>query len=1552
MKVLLIKNSVIQNYVLPDTVSGNFWIIDRDNKGNKRYLINIDEYNGKWKLNSNVDTKIVVNNTIYQNILIDEYNSCFLNVKNEETSIILYFLPTIDNNFQKLDLNNYGELTIGSSPNNAITYNSPFLAPIHAKLTFQNGLWTIQNLDNKYGTYVNNRIINNVALSHGDIIFIMGLKIIVINNFILINNPRNAVTYNNSLLTLNAPLSLKQLEEINENDELDISLYTKDEYFFKEPRFKNNIEPIDIKIDPPPAKEKLDETPMIYTLGPMLTMGMTSAVMAFSSLNNVLNNKQDITGALPSLITSCAMLMSMLLWPLLLKRYQKNNTIKKEKIRVEKYSEYIEKKKKYILGEIENQKNILNNNYKSMEECRSIIVEKKPTLWERKIESDDFLTVRLGLGNIPPFIKIEIPEEHFTLDDDELKELTTKLKKECSTMSNVPVTFSLTEKFITSILGNTNLTKLFLDSIILQLMTFQSYDDFKIIVFTTKEKSIKWDYLKYSPHCWDNSKNIRYFGTTMDEIDQISNNLEEEFNQRRYTEGSNGDLKQNDKDYKSYSPYYLILTDDFDNIRNVGIIRNILSQSINYGFSLIINQENTKRLPNECTTFINIDKEKSTLLESSLYTNNQKEFKADFNSSVNMEHCSIKLSNIPIEFSKGAYDLPNMMTFLEMFNVGNIEQLNALNNWKTNDTTISLQTPVGVNQNGDLFKLDLHEKAHGPHGLIAGMTGSGKSEFIMTYILSMAVNYSPEEVAFVLIDYKGGGLAGAFKNNETGMQLPHLAGTITNLDTVEMKRSLASIQSELKKRQKIFNEARDIVGESTVDIYKYQRLYREGLVKKPVPHLLIISDEFAELKDQQPEFMEQLISTARIGRSLGVHLILATQKPSGVVDAQIWSNAKFRVCLKVQDKSDSMDMIKVADAASLKNPGRFYLQVGYNEFFALGQSAWCGAPYIPSDKINKKIDTSINFIDNIGNVIKSIDYKNQKANQKPMGEQLPNIVKYLSDLANKLNIKVDQLWLDKIPGFIYVDNLKKKYNYIAEKVNINPIIGEYDDPENQHQELLTLPLTKEGNTIIYGSTGSGKDILVSSIIYSSIIDHSVDEVNFYILDFGSETTRVFERAPHVGDILFINDAEKINNLFKMLKTTIEIRKNLFTEYNGDYSYYCKNSGNILPTIVVIVNNYEAFSETYNDYDEILLQLTREGTKYGIVFILTTNGVNSIRYRLSQNFKQNLVLQLNDEMDYTSVFGNIHGKYPSQIVGRGLVKLDNVYEFQSAYPYLKDKMSEFLKVVSLKLSSLYKTTAPRIPVLPEKVTYDFVSKDLKGLQQVPIGVEKQSLQISSFDFKSKYISLVTSQDIDTLKTFASSLTYELSKIDEINLIVVDVLDIIKDEVAQVINGSYIKDNYNEMFDKIYTYIENINKVYIDNNQDDSSITKYSQTLCVINGFADFKAKLSPELSNKIDSLFKNGKLTGKISFIFIDTIDKIKSIEYDPWFKECVTVNSGIWIGNGISEQFTLKLTKTTRDLYEPIDNTFGYLINKGVPTLVKLIEIDEIPKDDIEYIDF
>ena len=1266
----------IYNFTLPTKVAGNYWITDNDYLGNVRNLINVEEYKGEWKIKSDFETKIMSGEQEIESAILKDYSLFFLKVNTDNEYVILYCSPSENEDIKWLRLKREGEILIGNDSKAHINYNYPLVSKQHARLIYNKGSWTIQDLSSKYGTYVNNIAVTTKTLQYGDIVFIMGLRIIVMKDSILINNMANVLRLDMNSFDIQYPI-VQQQTEMDNPDEEAIEFFKEDDYFFRAPRFKTLIEPVNIKIDPPPGKPQEDKTPAIFTVGPMMTMAMMSVSMGYSALSGVIDGTRDLSAALPTLIMSFAMLMTMLLWPMLQKAYQKRQRKKQEKLRQEKYTQYIESKRKNIDTEMKVQRQILIDNYVPLNVTKETIYSKKRNLWEREIEQGDFLDLRLGMGNTELKGTVSFPEEHFSLQDDNLLKEVYKLGAESRTLENVPISLSFVANRITAIIGMAANKQQFIEGLVLQMMAYHSYEDLKIVLFTNEKNESNWEYLKVLPHCWSDDKSIRYFATNLDEAKEVSLALEQEIQARKYKD-TDGKRELNNLDYTKYKPYYMIITDDYKELRDIDLIKDVCELELNIGFSLIVISPRLVNIPNECRTFISIGDKKSGVFQNELVSNKQKEFTADFDPSLNIYECCKILANIPIDISKENQGLPGSLSFLEMYNVGMIDQLNILNRWKSNDPTKSLAAPVGVDKHHELFKLDLHEKFYGPHGLIAGMTGSGKSEFIITYILSMALNYHPYEVQFVLIDYKGGGLTGAFENKETGIKLPHLAGTITNLDTIEMNRSLASIQSELRKRQRTFNVARDSLNESTIDIYKYQTLYRKGLVKEPVSHLFIISDEFAELKDQRPEFMDQLISTARIGRSLGVHLILATQKPAGVVNDQIWSNSKFRVCLKVQDKSDSMDMIKCPDAASLKNPGRFYLQVGYNELFALGQAAWAGAQYYPTEKRKKKVDQSVNFIDNLGNNLKTYDVKqNEEVIIESKGEEITNIVNYIVTTAREENVSVPQLWLPRIPNVIYVENLRQKYNYKEEKNNINPIIGEYDDPDNQKQNVLTLPISKEGNTIVFGSAGSGKELMLSSIIYSTIVAHDAKEVNFYILDFGAETLTMFRNAPHVGDVVLSTQKEKIENLFKLITQIIEERKKIFVDYNGSYDFYINHGGKQIPLIVVMINNVEGFVDTYPDYEDLMGQITRDCLKYGVVFILSTSGPNTVRYRLRQNFKQNVVLQFNDAGDYGTVISGVRKKEPSKVYGRGLISLDGIYEFQTAYAYKEEKLTDYL-----------------------------------------------------------------------------------------------------------------------------------------------------------------------------------------------------------------------------------------------------------------------------------
>lgn len=1525
MIVRLIKKSKIYNFTLPTEVAGNYWIKDNDYLGNERNLINVEAEQGQWKIKSDFETKIMNGDQEIQSAILREYSLYFLKINTDNEYVILYCSPTIEANTVKLRLKQPGEIIIGNDNKAAISYAYPLISKEQARLIYNGGTWVVQDLNSKYGTYVNNQAVTTQNLEYGDIIFIMGLKIIVMEQSVIINNIGNYVSFDNTKFDIERPIVQSQ-HEFDNPDEEGISFYKEEDYFYRAPRFKTRIEPINITIDPPPGSAyKEDTTPAIYTIGPMLTMGYSSMSSGLTAVMNVLNGTQDFSDVSGSIISAAAILCSMMVWPNLNKRYQKKKAKKEDKERTKKYREYIGEKRDKIQAEMKIQRQILIDNYLPTASVKEIIYTKKRNLWEREIDQEDFLDIRLGIGSTDLKGTISCPTESFSLDCDELLKEVYKIDNESRVLENVPVSLSFVEKNISAIIGTTSNKQKFIEGLILQILTYHSYEDLKVVVFTNEKNINNWDYLKVAPHCWSNDHAIRYFATNIDEAKEISLVLEKEFQARKFKETSSG-MELNMADYKSYRPYYVVLTDDYKGYRDVEFIKDVADNGVNYGFSLIVVSPRLINIPNECKAFISLGDKKSGIFENELVSNKQKEFIADFDPTLNMHECCKLLANIPIDIAKQEQSLPKSVTFLEMYNVGMVEQLNILNRWKNNDPTKTLQAPVGLDKSRELFKLDLHEKFHGPHGLVAGMTGSGKSEFIVTYIVSMAINYHPYEVSFVLIDYKGGGLAGVFQNKETGMKLPHLAGTITNLDTNEMNRSLASIQSELRRRQRLFNEARDSLNESSIDIYKYQALYRKGKVKKPISHLFIISDEFAELKSQKPEFMEQLISTARIGRSLGVHLILATQKPSGVVDDQIWSNSKFRVCLKVQDKSDSNDMIRCPDAAAIKQSGRFYLQVGYNELFAMGQAAWGGAQYYPTEKRKKKVDQSVSMIDNVGNVVKVMDTENEAIAAESKGEEITSIIQYIVDTAKKEKIEINQLWLEKIPDHIYVDQLAEKYHYVAEKNNINPIIGEYDDPDNQSQGLLTLPLSQEGNTIIYGIGGSGKEMMLTSLIYSTITNHTSDEVNFYLLDFGAETLRVFKNAPHTGDVLLSTEKEKIENLFKMLIAIIEDRKKLFADYNGSYDFYISHGGKQIPTIVVVINNYEAFIETYDEYEDTINQMARDCQKYGVVFICTTNGSNTIRYRTRQNFRQNIVLQFNDPSDYGSILPGARKKEPSKIYGRGLIERDAVYEYQAAYTYKEEKITDYIKIICKKLQEICPTQAKRIPILPDIVNQEIVSHKLGNLRTIPVGIEKNSLEVATLDIQSLNSYCITGDDVTSNPAFIHGFAKNIVKVPNTKVLIIDGEGLLEEVGVTEKNIIYGTRPYTDMINKL-------NEIYTANSSGNST----EEVAVIIIGINSIFLKITPDEKLMLTNILSNANIVETMRFFFVDNITTIKSFNLEPWFKGMVDLSEGIWIGNGLANQFTLKVTTNSRLLRAEIPEDFGYVIKKGKATLVKFM---------------
>ncbi len=1522
MIVCLTNSRQMFSLTLPEKIKGQYWMNDTDENGRFREVISVEESGSQWALRSNRRVQVLdANGVAVPSAPLTPGSFYNLQICGSTERLTFFTEGDWEGNqrFTKYVVNQPMAVSIGRNADNQICYPNTYVSGQHAILRYDGKIWSVEDLNSTNGTYVNGNRVTRRNLVAGDFVYIMGLKMIIGLQFVAINRPdENLAVQTDEFYSYRA-------QPVEESTNADPFANTSHQHrFFRSPRFFREIEEEEITIDPPPTPDKDKGVPLAYLIGPSATMSLASVSTATVSIYTVVAMDGQMIHAIPSMVMAVSMLLGTVLWPVLTKRHEKKKKIQVEKERHKKYLAYLDEMRDVIRRTNKNQADILRENLVPLTDCADRITGERTDLWERSTHHSDFLSLRVGLGNLPLMAKINYDKKKFALEDDDLMDAMLSLGTEPQILQNVPIHVSLKEFKFVGVTGDYRKAMNLIKAMVLQMMALHSYTEVKVMLLTDNFEKGDWQFAKWVPHFWNDDKTMRYIATNRDEAKELSHCMDKAILSRMEEEER--------KEQVEYLPHYVIISTGKELQKRCEAVQKLLANNENLGYSILMYGEKLHDLPKETELVISLEDNQSSIFDKDDTSGKHQLFVPDTFNEALMNTLSEKIANIELGDESKNFKLPNMITFLEMFQVGKIEHLNALTRWKENNPTITLQTPIGVSTNGDPFMLDLHENYHGPHGLVAGMTGSGKSEFIITYILSLAVNYHPDEVAFILIDYKGGGLTGAFEDPERGIKLPHLAGTITNLDGTAIKRALTSIQSELRRRQAIFNEARRISNEGTMDIYKYQKLYRDHVVTEPVPHLFIISDEFAELKAQQPDFMQQLISTARIGRSLGVHLILATQKPNGVVDDQIWSNSKFRICLKVQDRADSQEMIKCPDAAELVQTGRFYLQVGFNELFALGQSAWCGAPYKPVDSAEASKDESIEVVDTMGRPLLKISPEKTDVVEEKRFKQVVEIVNYLSALADEEHITERPLWLPPIPDHIYADDLIEKYHYSEMPYHLAPLVGEYDDPFNQKQFPLVMDISGDGNCLIYGSAGNGKTTFLTTMCYAMIRNHTAEEFNLYILDFGSETLNAFAQAPQVGDVLFSGDEEKLHNLFKMLCKEIEKRKSLFAEYGGDYHSYIAKAPEKVPNIVVMINNYSGFFESYESYQDTLIQLTRDGVKYGIYFVVAVNAVNEIRYKVSQNFKTVLTMQLNDATDYPMVVGKTEGLLPSKCKGRGLMNLGKVYEIQIAYCKQTDDYLEFLRNHCMELSKEAGVRAKRIPILPDVVNADYFATEAVDLGHIPVAVAKNSLETININLEKRVAYPIVAEDINRCSSFVNELMKLLDRLPA-KLVLADSEKLV-DETK---NCQCITGNYEDFIADLFAEMVSRNNAYKSAGMSESALSEFDERVYVIVGLKRLYDSLSADGKEKLRLLIEKDEAIYKITFIIVENYRNMHDYGMDAWYKRHLDGQEGIWIGDGITEQYMYRINKLTSDLYEETDHDYGYIVRNNKPQLVKLL---------------
>lgn len=1046
--------------------------------------------------------------------------------------------------------------------------------------------------------------------------------------------------------------------------------------FSRNTRLKTVICEDKIEILDPPSKPQKPKSNLFMKLFPSFGMLIAAGAMAFMGGTMIIFSLISCTIAI---ITAVVGVME-----------GKKEFREKTANRIEVYQKYIASKRQEIEECRNREWTERNEIYIPAEQEIQQVETFSPDLFDRTPQDEDFLCVRLGSGPIESARQVNYKkQEKLEIEDDLslLPEQTASFYKE---LQNAPVICDLKNVNAVGITGEEadrfELLKLIVTDVALRHFAA----DVKLFFVAEKEHAGRMHLFRFLPGAYCVQTDTRGIVTDDESKTLIFEYLYKELTMRA-------------QEKRSYPHLLIFFYDEYGYKKHP--ISQFTEKGKDLGVTFLFFGQTRADIPVGCDYVVQL----SGGYRGVLINAAEKSKTVPFVSSQISDTLAVRIVRTlaPVctdEVSLEGELIKNISMF-KMLNILSVEDLDLKARWSASKVTKSMAAPVGVSKTG-IVMLDLHDKAHGPHGLVAGTTGSGKSEILQTYILSMATLYHPYEAAFVIIDFKGGGMVNQFA------QLPHLLGAITNIDGNAINRSLKSIKAELQKRQKYFAQA------DVNHIDKYIRKYKAGEVSEPLPHLIIIVDEFAELKAEQPEFMKELISAARIGRSLGVHLILATQKPAGQVNEQIWSNSRFKLCLKVQSKEDSNEVLKSPLAAEIKEPGRAYLQVGNNEIFELFQSAYSGVPEREDEGTGKAF--TIYEVPDGGKKV-PVYVKKKNKGQEGMNNQLEAIVSYVSEYFRSIQIpQLPDICLPPLRECIEFPPVSKEAVQEQKKeVGFYAWIGVYDDPDHQNQDQYAVNLSA-ANMIIIGSAQTGKTTILQNVIRSLSEQYTPDEVAIYIIDFASMVLKNFETLNHVGGVVSSSEDEKLKNLFKMLWEEMETRKEKLLSVGVSSFVAYKEAGRTdMKQIVLIIDNLTALKELYFQDDDELLNLCREGITVGISIVIANAQTAGIGYKYLSSFSNRIALFCNDGNEYSAIFEHCNRRL-EHLPGRCFAEVDKqILECQAYLPFAGEKefeRAEAIRGYIEKRNGECTEVARKIPLIPPVLSMNYMAQQFGNMMR--------------------------------------------------------------------------------------------------------------------------------------------------------------------------------------------------------------------------------------------
>lgn len=952
-------------------------------------------------------------------------------------------------------------------------------------------------------------------------------------------------------------------------------------------------------------------------------------------------------------------------------------------------------------------------------------------LWARRPEHRSFLELRFGEGELPSRTEIVIPKRGEAAGAQ--WEAIQQIEQDFSRVAPVPVTERLDQCGSIGIAGVDPGASGLARSLLVQLTGLHSPAELTIAAFTGETRApAEWEWLKWLPHADPVGGPIPSWQLADDERASLKLliALEGVIEQRREAAGGRGpgatlrshlpqrtgqDAATEAVTDLPVTPAIVVL------VLDSGVAQAHRSRLIalaedgpDLGMHVIWVADRLERVPAACRTFVDVGAAGETTTSTVNFVRQRERVRLS-----RMEYldaaaaATLARAIAPVDDTAARAldesDLPRSVHLREVHGVdllGGAEPF--LQNWQRSGSlvrewqkgedraAVSLAAVVGQGAEGPAV-LDL--RTHGPHALVGGTTGAGKSEFLQSWIMSLAANVSPDRLTFLLVDYKGGA---AFAEC---VDLPHTVGLVTDLSPHLVRRALTSLRAELRRREELLAEhgAKDLI---TME-------QRSDPAAPPV--LVIVIDEFAALAGDVPEFVDGVIDVAQRGRSLGLHLVMATQRPAGVVTDNLRANTNLRIALRMADEADSGDVLGVPDAAffAAETPGRGAMKVGPGRIEHF-QTGYLGGRAGGDPRLSRLEVRTLGFVEGEPWNIPAEQQHGETRQTARAARDIERLRDALAAAAAEGELRVPtKPWLPTLPALLPLETLLGQPEHSTHR---GVPLGLVDLPDAQAQEPVHIDFDEAGNLAIFGASGTGKTTALLTLAAAASASAEAEPVHIYAIDAGGGSLDPLASLPTVGAVAPIADAELTHRVLRHVWEVVQERGQRFAAARanglGAYRASGRDDAERESRILVLIDGFSALMEAIEGFGERgvaanhLAELMRAGRSVGVHVVLTAERSAALSSALAATVQERLVLRLASANDYAYLDVKpdaleTAGPGRCQFAGQ---PQELQLAFVGASPDLADQ-AEALESLGRRLAAVRVTGPAQIRNAPERVSLD-------------------------------------------------------------------------------------------------------------------------------------------------------------------------------------------------------------------------------------------------------